>query len=110
MPSSRREKGAEPSPRSNTTAPLRVVLEVAIGKPLSDRGFHNEFGHGRMLDIDLCRRALVCGPDGEYVVSGQRAPDTLERELTHRLDCHSVLNSHQHAGTYEDLPWLRFIA
>ena len=38
------------------------------------------------------------------------APDTLERELTHRLDRHGVLNRHQHAGTNEDLPWFGFIA
>jgi hypothetical protein len=43
-------------------------------------------------------------------VSRQRTPDTLERELPNRLDCHSVLNGHQDAGANEDLPWLGFIA
>jgi hypothetical protein len=43
-------------------------------------------------------------------VSRQRPPDPLERELPNRLDCHGVLNSHQHAGANEDLPWFGFIA
>ena len=43
-------------------------------------------------------------------MSRQRPPDTLERELPNRLDCHGILNSHQHAGTNEDLPWFGFIA
>ena len=33
----------------------------------------------------------------EYVVSGQRTADTLERKLTHRLDRDGILNCHQHA-------------
>jgi hypothetical protein len=29
------------------------------------------------------------------------------RELTHWL-CDGILHRHQHAGAYQDLPWLRF--
>jgi hypothetical protein len=61
-------------------------------------------------DIDLRRRELVCDFGSKHVVSRQRTPDTFERELANRLDCHGVLNRHQHAGTNKDLPWLGFIA
>jgi hypothetical protein len=38
--------------------------------------------------------ALVGGFDGKHVVSRQGTADTLERELTHRLDCHGILDCH----------------
>src|SRR5579863_8634169 len=47
---------------------------------------------------------------GQYVVRRQRTPNTLEHELTHRLDCDGILNRHQHAGTNKDLPRFGFIA
>ena len=59
---------------------------------------------------DLVRLALICGFGRKHVVSRQRTPDPLERELTHRLDCHGILDCHQYARTDEDLPWLGFVA
>jgi hypothetical protein len=47
---------------------------------------------------------------GKHIVSRQRSPYPLERELSHRLDCDSILNRHQHTGTNQDLTGLGFVA
>jgi hypothetical protein len=47
---------------------------------------------------------------GKYVIRCQRPPEALERELTNGFDGHSILNSHQHPRTNQDLPWLGFVA
>jgi hypothetical protein len=40
----------------------------------------------------------------------QRTSDTLERELAHRLDCHRILDRHQHARADQDLTGFGFVA
>ena len=44
------------------------------------------------------------------VISCQWPPDPLQLELADRLDCHCVLDLHQHAGADEDLSRLCLIA
>src|SRR5690348_10614859 len=44
------------------------------------------------------------------VVSHHRTANAFERELTHRLDRHSVLDLREHPRTNQDLPGLGFIA
>ena len=53
-------------------------------------------------------RSLRHGAD--HIVRRQRSPDPLQRELTHRLDLHGVLDLRQHSRADEDLPRLGFIA
>ena len=48
--------------------------------------------------------------DGKHIIRRQRPPDPLQRELTHWLDLHGVLDLHQHARADENLPRFCLIA
>ena len=50
------------------------------------------------------------GDNANDVVRRQWPPNTLQLELTHRLDLHGTLNHRQHAGVDEDLSRLGFVA
>ncbi len=81
-----------PAKRSSTAscfASCRVRTDTASGVAL--------------LSSSSCRHCT------DHIVRRQGPPDTLERELTHRLDCHGIFDLRQHPRTNQDLPWLRFI-
>jgi hypothetical protein len=79
---------------------LELHDNVGVGCSLCGRdGRRHEVRLGPYADIDLRRRALVCGFGGKHVVSRQRPPDTFERELTHRLDRDGIFNRHEDART-----------
>ena len=64
----------------------------------------------RPIDDTTHAYSRLCLNCAEHIVRRQRAPDTLERELTHLLEGHDILNRHQHPGTDQDLTGLGFVA
>jgi hypothetical protein len=78
------------------------------GMTTRDRHLHVSFAPESRHRSFVC--TSICRVGGQYVVSRQRTPDTLERKFANGLDCDSILDRHQDTRADEDLTGLGLIA
>ena len=84
----------------------RIKVKPCLSSPSGQQIFYRRVPS----DVAQLRASGVGRLGSDHIVCRQRPPDPLERELTHRLDLHGILDLHEHPRTDQDLPWLGFIA
>ena len=83
----------------------RIKVKPCLSSPSGQQIFYRRVPS----DVAQLRASGVGRLGSDNIVCSQRPPYPLERELTHRLDFHGMLDLREYPRTDQDLAWLGFV-